>query len=253
MVLEKYFPKFLLRKRKLSDKDYQFCTDLEHILGYQIHNVNLYREAFSLKNNGNASAKNYERLEFLGDSVLGSIISCYLYDNYPDYNEGLLTQLKSKIVNRQNLNKIGAELNLTQFILCENKSANHLGQNICGNLFEALVGAIYLDVDYDHCKKIVLERLLLPSEINKLENKIVSYKGLLLEWSQKKKTNIRYETCEEGQNNKAVLFRCNVWLGDEKIANATETSKKKAEEKAATRAFYYLNKKEDILGSQKPI
>ena len=183
---------------------------------------------------------------------MGSIISCYLYDNYPDYNEGLLTQLKSKIVNRQNLNKIGAELNLTQFIQCDNKT-NHLGQNICGNLFEALVGAIYLDVDYDHCKKIVLERLLLPSEINKLENKIVSYKGLLLEWSQKKKTNIRYETCEENQANKMVSFRCNVWLGDEKIANATESSKKKAEEKAATRAFYYLNKKEDILGSQKPL
>src|SRR5690606_8413955 len=118
--------------------------------------------------------------------------------------------------------------------------------NICGNLLEALIGAIYLDADYNRCKKIVLEKLLTPTEINKLENKIVSYKGLLLEWSQKKKTNIRYETCEESQPNKAVVFRCNVWLDDEKIANATETSKKKAEEKAATRAFYYLSKKEDI-------
>jgi ribonuclease-3 len=98
-----------------------------------------------------------------------------------------------------------------------------------------------------------LERLLTPSEINKLENKIVSYKGLLLEWSQKKKVNIKYETCEEVQANKAVVFRCHVWLGEEKIANATETSKKKAEEKAAQRAFYILNKKENILGNSKTL
>ena len=83
-----------------------------------------------------------------------------------------------------------------------------------------------------------LERLLTPSTINKLENKIVSYKGLLLEWSQKKKVNIKYETCEELQPNKSLVFRSYVRLDDEKISNATETSKKKAEEKAAQRAFY---------------
>ena len=112
---------------------------------------------------------------------------------------------------------------------------------------------MYLDFQYDTCKRIVLERLLTPSEIIKLENKIVSYKGLLLEWCQKKKLNIKYETCEEMQPNKAIVFRCHVWFGDEKIANATETSKKKAEEKAAQRAFYILNKKENILGSTKAL
>ena len=126
-------------------------------------------------------------------------------------------------------------------------------ENISGNLLEALIGAVYLDFQYDTCKRIILERLLTPTEINKLENKIVSYKGLLLEWSQKKKLNIKYETCEEIQVNKSIVFRCHVWLGEEKIANATETSKKKAEEKAAQRAFYILNKKENILGNPKAI
>lgn len=130
-------------------------------------------------------------------------------------------------------------------------SSSALGENISGNLFEALIGAVYLDFHYDACKKIILDKLLTPSEINKLENKIVSYKGLLLEWSQKKKVNIKYETCEEVQVNKSVVFRCHVWLGDEKIANATETSKKKAEEKAAQRAFYILNKKKIYLEIQK--
>ena len=254
MELQKYFSKFLLkqRKRKLTERDYFLSTELNKMLGTEVQNVALYREAFSLKSSSKyQDNSNYERLEFLGDSVLGTIISCHLFQTYPKANEGYLTQMKSKIVNRKNLNKLGEDLKLTDLLQKQNSVA--LGENISGNLFEALIGAVYLDFQYDTCKKIILERLLTPSEINKLENKIVSYKGLLLEWSQKKKVNIKYETCEVIQVNKAVVFRCHVWLGEEKIANATETSKKKAEEKAAQRAFYILNKKENILGNPKTL
>ena len=254
MELQKYFSKFLLknRKRKLTERDLFLSTTLNKILGTEVQNVALYREAFSLKNSSkNQENSNYERLEFLGDSVLGTIISCHLFQTYPQANEGYLTQMKSKIVNRKNLNRLGEDLKLTD--LLQKSTSVALGENISGNLFEALIGAVYLDFQYDTCKRIILERLLTPSEINKLENKIVSYKGLLLEWSQKKKVNIKYETCEESQVNKAIVFRCHVWLGEEKIANATETSKKKAEEKAAQRAFYILNKKENILGNPKTL
>ncbi|MDQ1097732.1 MULTISPECIES: ribonuclease III [Chryseobacterium] len=254
MELQKYFSKFLLKQRKkqLTERDYFLSTELTKMLGTEVQNIALYREAFSLKSSSkNQDGSNYERLEFLGDSVLGAVISCHLFHTYPQANEGYLTQMKSKIVNRKNLNKLGEDLKLTD--LLQKQSSVALGENICGNLFEALVGAVYLDFQYETCKKIILERLLTPSEINKLENKIVSYKGLLLEWSQKKKLNIKYETCEEIQVNKATVFRCHVWLGDERIANATETSKKKAEEKAAQRAFYILNKKENILGNSKTI
>ncbi|WP_294249536.1 ribonuclease III [uncultured Chryseobacterium sp.] len=253
MELQKYFSKFLLnkRKRKLTERDYFLSTRLYTMLGTEIQNVALYREAFSLKSSSKNKDSNYERLEFLGDSVLGTIISCHLFHTYPQANEGYLTQMKSKIVNRKNLNKLGEDLKLTD--LLQKQTAVALGENISGNLLEALIGAVYLDFQYDACKRIVLEKLLTPTEINKLENKIVSYKGLLLEWSQKKKLNIKYETCEEIQVNKSVVFRCHVWLGEEKIANATETSKKKAEEKAAQRAFYILNKKENILGNSKAL
>ncbi|KUJ50418.1 ribonuclease III [Chryseobacterium sp. JAH] len=254
MELQKYFSKFLLKQRKkvLTERDYFLSIELNKILGLPVQNINFYREAFSIKNSSKNQDSNYERLEFLGDSVLGTIVSCHLFSTYPKGNEGYMTQMKSKIVNRKNLNKLGEDLKLTDLLQKNNNSAA-LGENISGNLFEALVGAVYLDFQYDTCKKIVLERLLTPSEINKLENKIVSYKGLLLEWSQKKKLNIKYETCEEIQVNKSIVFRCHVWLGDEKIANATETSKKKAEEKAAQRAFYILNKKENILGNPKTV
>lgn len=251
MELQKYFSKFLARrKNSLSEKDYFLSSEITKITGFAVQNINLYREAFSLKTSSkHKQSKNYERLEFLGDSVLGTIISCHLFATYPDANEGYLTQMKSKIVNRKNLNKLGTELNLIKFL--QNEPTTSLSENIEGNLFESLVGAIYLDLDYEICKKIVLDRLLTPSEINKLENKIVSYKGLLLEWSQKKKVVIKYETCEEMQPNKNMVFRTYVWLDQERIANATETSKKKAEEKAAQRAFYILNKKQSILENPK--
>lgn len=251
MELQKYFSKFLARrKNSLSEKDYFLSSEITKITGFAVQNINLYREAFSLKTSSkHKQSKNYERLEFLGDSVLGTIISCHLFATYPDANEGYLTQMKSKIVNRKNLNKLSTELNLIKFL--QNETTTSLSENIAGNLFESLVGAIYLDLDYEICKKIVLDRLLTPSEINKLENKIVSYKGLLLEWSQKKKVVIKYETCEEMQPNKNMVFRTYVWLNQERIANATETSKKKAEEKAAQRAFYILNKKQSILENPK--
>jgi ribonuclease-3 len=247
MELKKYLSQFLVnRKKKLSEKDYIFSTELTKITGCGQQNIHLYREAFSLKTSSrNKEIKNYERLEFLGDSVLGAIISCHLFTTYPDANEGYLTQIKSKIVNRKNLNKLGNELQLTKFLQYD--STTILSENISGNLLESLVGALYLDLDYETCRKVVLERLLTPSEMNKLENKIVSYKGLLLEWGQKKKVTIKYETCEEMQPNKNLVFRSVVWLDEEKISNATETSKKKAEEKAAQRAFYILNKKQSIL------
>lgn len=251
MELKKYISKFLLnRKKTFSEKDYFLSTEISKITGCEVQNIDLYREAFSLKTScKDHKLRNYERLEFLGDSVLGAIISCQLFSTYPNANEGYLTQMKSKIVNRKNLNKLGNELNLTKFL--QNESPSTLSENIAGNLFEALIGALYLDLDYETCKNVVIERLLTPSEINKLENKIVSYKGLLLEWSQKKKVTIKYETCEELQPSKQLVFRTYVYLNEDKISNATETSKKKAEEKAAQRAFYILNKKKCIIEKSK--
>lgn len=255
MELKNYFFKFLPKNRtqKLSEKDLLFRKNISHIVGYNIHNLEIFKEAFSLKSSTKSkNKKNYERLEFLGDSVLGTIISCHLFQTYPNENEGFLTQMKSKIVNRKNLNKLGEDLKLSSLLQVDT-SQIILSENISGNLLEALIGAIYLDIDYEFCKKIVLDRILTPSTINKLENKIISYKGLLLEWSQKKKVSIRYETCEEIQPNKTILFRCHVWLQNEKISNALEASKKKAEEKAAKRAFYVLSKKENIIENQKTI
>lgn len=252
MELKKYFSKFLLskRKRNLSVAEIQFSNQLKAILGCEIGNILIYKEAFSLKGPKNIThKKNFERLEFLGDAILGSIISSHLCATYPEGDEGFLTQMKSKIVSRNNLNKLGDELQLTSLLL--NPKGNTLGEHISGNLFESLIGAIFLDFQYENCQKIVLSRLITPAHMMKLERKITSYKSLLLEWSQKNKLRLDYKTEHEILGNKKTFFRCEVWIENKKIANSTETSKKKAEEKAAQRAFYSLNKKEEILGNSK--
>ena len=252
MELKKYLSKFLIskRKRNLSDKELNLNAKLYAILGCKVQNLHYYKEAFSLKNSPTTKIKkNYERLEFLGDSILGSIISSHLFSTYPDADEGYLTQMKSKIVSRSNLNKLGEELELSSLLV--NSKGNTLSENIAGNLFESLIGAIYLDLKYENCEKLVLEKLLTPTHINKLERKITSYKSLLLEWSQKKKLKLVYQTEVQILPNKQTNFRCEVLVENESIANSTESSKKKAEEKAAQRAFYSLNKKEEILGNSK--
>ncbi|MGC4129492.1 MAG: ribonuclease III [Bergeyella sp.] len=248
MGLPKYISKFIPKRKKIPKQDVLFRSELSKLIGYEVRNIDLYCEAFSLRNSENKSNRNYERLEFLGDSVLGAIISFHLFTMYPDANEGFLTQMKSKIVNRKNLNKLGDELQLKNLI--RNQPAT-MSENISGNLFEALIGAVYLDYDYEICKKIVLENIFTEEQINKMEHKIISYKSLLLEWSQKRKVCIRYETQEEMHAGRNFVFRAYVWIDEEKISNAAESSKKKAEEKAAQRAFYILNKKQSILEKPK--
>lgn len=255
-MIKKYLHRFLARtsKKQLSLEDISFRKDLNRIIGYQVKNLDLYYEAFALKNiatRDQAKDKNYERLEFLGDAILGAVISASLFKIYPDANEGYLTQMKSKIVNRKNLNKLGERLSILEFAATpENQN---LSNNIEGNLFEALVGAVYLDLGYDICEQVIIEKLFTLEDINKLENKIVSYKSLLLEWSQKTKHNIQFDTFKESQPKAQSMFRCNIILDGEKIANAAASSKKKAEEKASQRAFYVLNKKENLLENTKNI
>lgn len=251
MNIREFISNLLTRKKhpKISDNEAQFASKISELVGFKIQNIELYREAFSLKNlkNRQSLRKNYERLEFLGDAILGSIISYELFQKYPHKNEGYLTQMKSKIVSRKNLNKVGDRLGLTKLIQNQNLKKDALGQNISGNLLEALIGAIYLDTHYKTCEKVVNKWLLNADEISLLEEKVMSYKSLLLEWSQKHKISIKYETTEEIIPKKGFHFHCIIWVNNEKIAEtqATETSKKRAEEKAARITFEMLNAKEN--------
>ena len=190
----------------------------------------------------NGEPFNYERLEFLGDAMLGSVIASYLYKKVPKGTEGYLTQMRSKIVSREHLNELGKDLDLIRFVK-SNISQDNVGDNIHGNIFEALIGAIYLDRGYNYCKKFIYEKVIVPYvDIPKLEGKITSYKGLIIEWCQKNKKKYHIDTYEDTGNEAVKHFSVRISIDGEQIAKGRATSKKKAEEQASKRVYYTFQK-----------
>jgi len=251
MEIKNYFSNlFKSKTKKLTEQDFQFKKSIEEIVNYSVEDLELFREAFTLK--PGIKNHNYQRLEFLGDAVLGSIVSGYIFDNYPEADEGFLTKMKSKIVNRKSLNALGKKLQLTQYLLDAKNDAN-LSENIDGNLVEAIIGAVYEDVDYDACRDFVLRLLFQDQDIEAFEAKIISYKGLLIEWAQKEKKDLRFKTDENKLVDQLVYFQSSIWIGETKISEAGGRSKKKATEKAAHLAYTYLQNKENNHGERKEI
>ncbi len=243
------FIRKILNSRSKEDGD--FFLEIWQILGFKPKNLDLYRKAFTHRSVNLKDSKglplNYERLEFLGDTVLGSIISHYLYKQVPTGDEGYLTKMRSKIVSREHLNELGRDLDLIKFV--NSRIPNeHFGDNIHGNVFEALVGAIFLDKGYSSCEKFIHQRLIKPYvDIENLEGKIISYKSLIIEWCQKEKKEFLYETYEDDGNDDLKHFAVKLFINKKLIAKARATSKKKAEESASKRAYYALQNKIDEL------
>jgi ribonuclease-3 len=185
----------------------------------------------------------YERLEFLGDAMLSSVIAAYLFMKVPTGDEGYLTKMRSKIVSREHLNELGRDLNLIQFV--ESKvPAQHFGENIHGNIFEALVGAIYLDQGYLICEKFIQKKVITPYvDIGRLEGKVISYKSLIIEWCQKEKKTFNFDVFEDNGITGERLFGVKLSIDNKIIAKARAGSKKKAEEKASQRAYFALQEK----------
>jgi len=175
--------------------------------------------------------------------MLGSVVAAHLYNEVPTGDEGYLTKMRSKIVSREHLNELGRDFNLIKFV--ESKvNATHFGENIHGNIFEAFVGAIYLDRGYDYCEKFIQEKIIKKYvDIDKLEGKIISYKSLIIEWCQKEKKTFKFETYEDSANDNLKLFGVRLMIDNQLISKGRATSKKKAEEKAAHRAYFVLQEK----------
>lgn len=229
-----------------SEEDAQLYNELKKLLNFSPRKITKYKKAFTHRSvqmlDENGIPINYERLEFLGDSILGSVIAAYLYKKVPTGNEGYLTQMRSKIVSREHLNELGKDLNLIRFVRSNIDQAN-VGDNIHGNIFEALIGAIYLDKGYNSCQKFIYENVIVPYvDIEKLEGKITSYKGLIIEWCQKQKKKYKFDTYEDSGNESIKHFSVKISIDGEQIAKGRATSKKKAEEQASKRAYFAFQK-----------
>jgi ribonuclease-3 len=229
-----------------SQEDQELYSELKKVVNFSPRNINKYKKAFTHRSiqiiDSKGNPINYERLEFLGDSILGSVIAAYLYKKVPTGSEGYLTQMRSKIVSREHLNELGKDLNLIRFVKSNIDQAN-VGDNIHGNIFEALIGAIYLDKGYNSCQKFIYQNVIVPYvDIAKLEGKITSYKGLIIEWCQKQKKKYKFDTYEDSGNETIKHFSVKISIDGEQVAKGRATSKKKAEEQASKRVYYAFQK-----------
>ncbi len=232
-----------------SPEDGIFFGAIEKILGFAPKNIDFYKKAFTHRSSNIidevGNPLNYERLEFLGDAMLSAVIAAHLFDKAPTGDEGYLTKMRSKIVSRDHLNELGKDLNLVQFV--ESKvPVQHFGENIHGNIFESLVGAIYLDRGYDFCEKFIQKRVVAPYvDITRLEGKVISYKSLVIEWCQKEKRQFHFDIFEDNGIDGERLFGVKLSIDEKVVAKARATSKKKAEEKASQRAYFAFQEQID--------
>jgi ribonuclease-3 len=212
------------------------------VLGFVPGNIVIYKLAFSHKSSQNEKSvlsQNNERLEYLGDAVLGTIVAEYLFKKYPDSNEGFLTKMRSKIVKRKTLNRIGDKMELDGVLQEFNNT--RLSRSMLGNAVEALVGAIYLDAGYAFTQKYIVENILRRYlDIHELENYDDNYKSQLLEWCQKHGKTISYKLISRYKYEKRDRFKVGVFVNNQRIATADDFNKKSAEQAASEKAMIEL-------------
>ena len=184
---------------------------------------------------------NNERLEFLGDAVIDTVVADFLYETFPGHHEGFLTSTRSKIVQRESLNRIGNTLHLDSHVHATTHSSSH-NSYICGNALEALVGAIYLDQGYKHCRKFIINRLVKQHfDLNDLVKTEQNFKSRLIEWTQKYRVTIEFELIDSYTDaDKNPVFRTAVILGGIYASDAVGYSKKESHQGASKKALERL-------------
>lgn len=225
-----------------------FCKDREsyfcfyRILGFYPRNIRLYEQALLHKSTAVRSEKgrplNNERLEFLGDAILDAIVGDIVYQHFEGKREGFLTNTRSKIVQRETLNKLAVEIGLDKLIKYSTRSSSH-NSYMYGNAFEAFIGAIYLDRGYECCKLFMQKKIIEPYiDLDKLSRKEVNFKSKLIEWSQKNKMEVSFELIEQfldKENN--PVFQTEVRIEGILGGAGTGYSKKESQQNAAQMAL----------------
>lgn len=213
------------------------------MLGFTPAYLNLFKLAFYHKSTfsaGDYAISNNERLEFLGDAVLSTIVAEYLFTKYPNSDEGFLTKMRSKIVKRQSLDEIADRMGLDLFL--SNYNSTRLSKSMLGNALEALVGAIYIEVGYDKTKQYVIRRILRRYlNIHDLEQFDDNYKSQLLEWCQKNGRQIDYKVLAKYKSDKRDKFKVAVYVDGKKVGTADDFNKKSAEQMASERAMLSMH------------
>ena len=218
-----------------------FERQLRNVLGIKPGNILLYTTALSHRSVKEGADENNERLEYLGDAVLSAIIADYLFKKYPYKGEGFLTEMRSKMVNRQKLNDIAVKIGLKKITLYNKIDGSLKSSQIFGNTLEALVGAVYLDKGYAKTQKWVSKLMILPHlDVNVLESIDINLKNKLIGWASKNGKTLEFETLEEKLENSRRIFTIAAVLDGEKLALGKGYNKKDASQIAAQLAIEKL-------------
>ncbi|SHL69841.1 ribonuclease III [Hymenobacter psychrotolerans] len=234
--------------RRMLGQDKAFRQAIATVTGRTPQNVRLYHLAFThssvVKQQATEAGRNQsnERLEFLGDAVLGTVVAEYLFRKFPYEQEGFLTEMRSRIVNRESLNGLALKLGLDKLVqLDPGQGRAARSRSVNGNALEALVGAVYLDQGYKAARKFVLSRLVKPFvDVKSLTETTANFKSKLIEWAQRNGKAIRYDLNGEARPGGVMEFSATVLLDGEAVATGMGLSKKQAEQLAAERALAAL-------------
>ena len=233
-------------------KEKELYSSLYAILGFYPRNISYYKLALMhksiMRRNAKGKPVNNERLEFLGDAILDAIVGDIVYQHFPGKREGFLTNTRSKLVQRDTLNKLANELGISKLILSNGRSSSH-NSYMGGNAFEALVGAVYLDRGYNACMHFMKNRILTQMiNIDKVAYKEVNFKSKLIEWSQKNRVKLDFEILEQGKDkNGSPIFNYKVVIEGIDGCNGVGYSKKESQQLASKLTLERLRKEPQFI------
>ncbi len=230
------FDRFIKSKKALY-----FEKQLQNVLGIKPGRYSLYYTALSHRSVKEGAAENNERLEYLGDAILSAIIADYLFKRYPYKEEGFLTEMRSKMVNRQKLNDIALKMGLKKIAIYNKVDSFLKGSQIFGNTLEALIGAVYLDKGYKQTQQWVLQRLIIPYLfVDDLELIDINLKNRLIGWASKNAKLLEFETLNEKLEGSRRIFTIAVKLDGQILSEGKGFNKKDASQIAAQVAIELL-------------
>jgi len=218
----------------------QLYQQIKNLLGFWPGNIRLYEQAFTHRSVAreirDGVKDSNERLEFLGDAVLGTVVAKFLFVKFPYKDEGFLTEMRSRMVSRAYLNKLAIKIGIEKLIQYD--PSNRLYKSICGDTFEALVGAVYLDKGFDFTEKMLLNRIIrFHVDVEELENQDLNFKSKLINYTQKTRKSILFDAREELNGDKQKLYYVTVLVNEKICGEGVGFSKKAAEQAAAENAW----------------
>jgi ribonuclease III len=223
---------------RFSEEDKALQKALKNILGYKPRYLPFYISAITHRSQSDLVSTNNERLEFLGDAFIGSIVGEYLFKKYPTRHEGYLTEMRSKIVSRVSLNEIALRMGLQKIVRFNKNDKMLRRSHIFGNALEALVGAIYLDVGFDKTRKFILKQVLATFiDMEELETTEYNFKNKLYTWAQRGGRHIEFVTISEKLEAGRKVFTVGIEVDGEMFMTATGYTKKEAGQMASQKAM----------------